>query len=542
MTNGSLVKPDAVYSVSQLTEIIKVALETAFPLVWVEGEISNFHRHSSGHLYFTLKDPKSQVRAVMFRFEAKKVAFDLKDGQKVVCRGRINVYEPRGEYQIVIDLVEPKGVGALQLAFEQLKEKLRLEGLFDPGRKKKLPLRPRTIGVVTSPRGAAIVDILRTLERRYARLHVLIYPAKVQGEGASAEIVEGIDYLSNLPGIDVLIVGRGGGSIEDLWAFNEEKVARAIHRSPVPVISAVGHEVDFTIADFVADIRASTPSAAAEMVIEKEQAFAERIAGFEQRAERALKYFLQRKENEVVALARHRAFQSFKVRILNLAQGVDDLETRAWKVLRSGNRASPRRRPASFSLPNGSGPDRGEAQGAGIPLGQPVHGIARPQPAEYIEKGIRSLLESRRAPSRARGRRSRRGGGCRRLLLQGRAGLPGPGGRQGPEAGVPAGKGDLMTNLSFEKALADLEQIVAKLEKGGIALNESLILFEKGVKLARFLRGELEKAEKKVEILLKDEKGEIRAEDFEPESVGSAAKSGCQRAAGEEGGGRRRRR
>ncbi len=335
MTNGSLVKPDAVYSVSQLTEIIKVALETAFPVIWVEGEISNFHRHSSGHLYFTLKDPKSQVRAVMFRFEAKKVAFDLKDGQKVVCRGRINVYEPRGEYQIVIDLVEPKGIGALQLAFEQLKEKLRLEGLFDPGRKKKLPLRPRTIGVVTSPRGAAIVDILRTLERRYARLRVLIYPAKVQGEGASGEIVEGIDYLANLPGIDVLIVGRGGGSIEDLWAFNEENVARAISRSPVPVISAVGHEVDFTIADFVADIRASTPSAAAEMVIEKEQAFAERIAGFEQRAERALKYFFRQKENEVSTLARHRAFQGFKVRIMNLAQGVDDLETRAWKVLRS---------------------------------------------------------------------------------------------------------------------------------------------------------------------------------------------------------------
>ena len=254
-----------------MTELVKLALETAVPAIWVEGEISNFHRHTSGHLYFTLKDARSQLRAVMFRFEARKIAFDLKDGLKVVCRGRLNVYEPRGEYQIVVEVVEPKGKGALQLAFEQLKEKLRAEGLFDRGRKKTLPLRPRTIGIVTSPRGAAIADILRILERRYARLHIVIYPAKVQGEGAAEEIVEGIDHLGrSLGGIDVIIVGRGGGSIEDLWAFNEEKVARAIDRSPVPVISAVGHEVDFTIADFVADIRASTPSAAAEMVIEKE--------------------------------------------------------------------------------------------------------------------------------------------------------------------------------------------------------------------------------------------------------------------------------
>ena len=335
MTNSDLVKPDKIYSVSAVTEIIKLTLETAFPVLWVEGEISNFHRHSSGHLYFTLKDAKSQLKGVMFRFEARKVAFDLKDGLMVLCRGRINVYEPRGEYQIVAEVVEPKGKGALQLAFEQLKEKLQAEGLFDPGRKKTLPLRPRTIGIVTSPRGAAIADILRTLERRYARLHILIYPAKVQGEGAAAEIVEGIDYLGALPGIDVIIVGRGGGSIEDLWAFNEEPVARAIHRSPVPIISAVGHEVDFTIADFVADIRASTPSAAAEMVIEKEQAFEERITGLAERAARSAKYSLQERRNAIVALTHHRIFQGFKVKVLNLEQRVDELETRAWKVIRA---------------------------------------------------------------------------------------------------------------------------------------------------------------------------------------------------------------
>jgi len=339
LTNNDLVKPDTIYSVSAVTEIIKLTLETAFPVLWVEGEISNFHRHSSGHLYFTLKDAKSQLKAVMFRFEARKIAFDLKDGLKVVCRGRINVYEPRGEYQIVAEVIEPKGKGALQLAFEQLKEKLRAEGLFDPGRKKTLPLRPRTIGIVTSPRGAAIADILRILERRYARLHILIYPAKVQGEGAAAEIVEGIDYLGALPGVDVIIVGRGGGSIEDLWAFNEEPVARAIDRCPVPIISAVGHEVDFTIADFVADIRASTPSAAAEMVIEKEQAFEEKITGLAERAARSVKSLIQERQNAIVTLTHHRIFQGFKVKILSLEQRVDELETRAWKVLRAEKQA-----------------------------------------------------------------------------------------------------------------------------------------------------------------------------------------------------------
>ena len=338
-TNHSLVKPDTVYSVSQATEIIKLALEAAFPVLWVEGEISNFHRHTSGHLYFTLKDAKSQLRAVMFRFEARKVAFDLKDGLKVLCRGRINVYEPRGEYQIVADLIEPKGKGALQLAFEQLKEKLRAEGLFDPGRKRKLPLRPKTIGVVTSPRGAAIADILRILERRYARLRILIYPAKVQGDGAAEDIVEGIETLGRIPGIDVLIVGRGGGSIEDLWAFNMEIVARAISRSPVPVISAVGHEVDFTISDFVADIRASTPSAAAEMVIETEKAWAEKIEGLGERAARAIRYSLEQSANRISALTRHRIFQGYLVGILNLAQRVDDFETRAWKCLRGEKQA-----------------------------------------------------------------------------------------------------------------------------------------------------------------------------------------------------------
>lgn len=335
MNSNNILKADKIYTVTEITRLIKLELEKAFPLLWVEGEVSNFHRHHSGHLYFTLKDETSQLRAVMFRSEAKQVPFELKDGLAVICRGRINVYEPRGEYQLLTEMIEPKGKGALQLAFEQLKEKLKKEGLFDPRFKKKLPLLPKKVGVVTSPRGAAIVDILRTLERRFARLYIVIYPVRVQGEGAAEEIVEGIDYLSKLPNIDVIIVSRGGGSVEDLWAFNEEIVARAIWCCQVPVISAVGHEIDFTISDFVADIRASTPSVAAEMVIEKEQAFVERIENLERRMIHHQKYFLQGATHRVFSLIHHRAFQDFRLKLLNLQQKIDELEMSAWDAIKT---------------------------------------------------------------------------------------------------------------------------------------------------------------------------------------------------------------
>jgi len=335
VTIESLVKPDKIYTISEVTRMVKMELESAFPLLWVEGEISNFHHHHSGHLYFTLKDETSQLRTVMFRGEARKVPFELKDGLQVVARGRINVYEPRGEYQLIAELLEPKGKGALQLAFEQLKEKLKKEGLFDTALKKKLPVLPKKVGVVTSPRGAAIVDIIRTLERRFARLHILLYPVKVQGEGAAEEIVEGIDYLGSFPDIDVIIVGRGGGSIEDLWAFNEEKVARAIYRCAIPVISAVGHEIDFTIADFVADIRASTPSVAAEMVIEEEESLRERIENLEKRLVHNQKFVLQEWKHEVFSLAQHRVFQNMRINLLNLEQKVDDLEMKAWNAIKN---------------------------------------------------------------------------------------------------------------------------------------------------------------------------------------------------------------
>ena len=330
---------DRVYTVSEVTELVKTALEAAFPQVWVEGEVSNCTRAASGHVYFSLKDDKSVLKAVLWKGDAQKLAFELKTGLNVVCRGRVTVYAARGDYQLSANLVEPKGKGALQLAFEQLKEKLKAEGLFDEKRKRKLPLRPRTIGVVTSPTGAAIRDILRVLERRYAKLHVILYPAKVQGEGAAAEIVAGLDALGNWPGIDVLIVGRGGGSIEDLWAFNEEPVARAIARSPVPVISAVGHEVDFTIADFVADVRAPTPSAAAEIVTKTEQEFELQVRSTAQRLGEIVRNSLRERRYAVAELAQRRAFPNVQMGLMELVQRVDDLDTRARNVIRAEKQA-----------------------------------------------------------------------------------------------------------------------------------------------------------------------------------------------------------
>ena len=265
------------FSVSALTQMIKQHLEVRFGDVWVEGEISNLKVPASGHLYLTLKDVNAQIRCVVFRSSARLLKFRPKDGQQVLCRGRVTVYEPRGDYQLVVDHLEPRGVGALQLAFEQLKERLRKEGLFDPARKKPLPVFPRRIGVVTSPSGAAVRDILKVLRHRFANLAILINPVPVQGEGAAAAIASAIDELNDRGDVDVLLVSRGGGSLEDLWAFNEEAVARAIARSKIPVISAVGHEVDYTIADFVADLRAPTPSAAAEMVIRSKREWRDQI-------------------------------------------------------------------------------------------------------------------------------------------------------------------------------------------------------------------------------------------------------------------------
>ena len=258
--------PTKIFTVSELNEAIGTLLDRNFGFITLEGEISNLRVPSSGHYYFTLKDEKSQIRAVLFKGQKAFIPFELENGQKMICFGRLSLYSPRGEYQIIIEQIEPSGLGSLHLAFEQLKEKLEREGLFDEARKKSLPPYPGRIGIVTSPTGAAIKDILKVLESRSPGAQILISPTRVQGEGAAEEITSAIDTINTLEDVDVIIVGRGGGSIEDLWAFNEEVVARAISRSIIPVISSVGHERDITIADLVADLRAPTPSAAAEMV------------------------------------------------------------------------------------------------------------------------------------------------------------------------------------------------------------------------------------------------------------------------------------
>ena len=253
-------RPFHILTVTEVTRDIKELLEDTFAAVWVEGEISNWRVVQSGHAYFTLKDAQTQLRTVMFRSALRQLPFDPEAGMQVVARGRLTVYEPRGDYQLLAETLEPKGVGALQVAFEQLKERLFQEGLFDETRKRPLPLVPQRIGIVTSPTGAAIRDIIQVVHRRRANVHLYLYPAHVQGKEAVPDIVQGIAALNAWrPQLDVLIVGRGGGSLEDLWAFNEEKVARAIAASAIPVISAVGHEIDYTIADFAADLRAPTP-------------------------------------------------------------------------------------------------------------------------------------------------------------------------------------------------------------------------------------------------------------------------------------------
>jgi len=323
-----------IYTVSQLTGEIKKLLEQNFEHLWVEGEISNLRLPSSGHLYFTLKDESAQLRGVMFRLQGRLLKFEPADGLQVICYGRLSVYEPRGEYQIIVDYMEPKGWGALQLAFEQLKEKLSREGLFDPAHKKPLPHLPQKIGIVTSPTGAAIRDILQIIDRRFANVHILLYPVRVQGAGAAEEITQAIGAFNQWPDIDVIIVGRGGGSLEDLWAFNEEIVARAIFNSRIPIISAVGHEVDFTIADFVADLRAPTPSAAAELVVRNKEELAQALENLGHRLAHASRAALGTRRERFISL-RHRLTDPRK-RIADQWLRLDDLGYRLGQSVQLG--------------------------------------------------------------------------------------------------------------------------------------------------------------------------------------------------------------
>ena len=332
-----------IYTVAELTSEIRDLLEVEFGDLWVMGEISNARAAPSGHHYFTLKDGDAQIRAVCFRQQARYLKIKPQNGLAVMARGRISVYEARGEYQIYVEHLEPQGYGTLQLAFEQLKKKLAGEGLFDPGRKRALPALPRHIGIVTSPSGAAIADMLRILQRRFDGLHIQLYPVRVQGEEAAVEIARGLRHFSEAQSVEVVIVGRGGGSLEDLWAFNEETVARAIAASEVPVISAVGHETDFTIADFVADLRAPTPSAAAELVVRQKAEFLESVRALQSRLAQALRYKLATSGRQLVESSLDRATTSVRHQLSQLSQRLDEQSFHLQDQLRRGLRSRERR-------------------------------------------------------------------------------------------------------------------------------------------------------------------------------------------------------
>lgn len=315
-----------ILTVSRLTSLLRGVLEENFEHLWVQGEVSNLSSPSSGHCYFTIKDSGAQLRCVMFKSSLKNHKFRLADGMALIVRGRISVYDQRGEYQLLCEYMEPAGIGALQAAFLQLKEKLALEGLFGETHKSGMPSFPRTIGVVTSPTGAAVHDILNVLKRRFAALHVLLSPVRVQGEGAALEIAHAIDEMNRLAEVDVLIVGRGGGSLEDLWAFNEEVVARAVYRSKIPVISAVGHETDWSICDFVADLRAPTPSAAAELVIASAEELRTRVESLSARMYNSIENMLGGYNVRLQGL--RRALHDPRTMLGHLAQRLDDLNGR----------------------------------------------------------------------------------------------------------------------------------------------------------------------------------------------------------------------
>jgi len=323
------------WTVSELTAKIRDLLAKNFTDITVQGEISNCREAQSGHIYFTLKDDRAQVRCVFFKQQQRGIKFRPEDGLQMTVRGSLSVYETRGEYQIYVENLEPIGLGALQLAFEQLKKRLEAEGLFDPAHKKPLPLLPSRIGVITSPRGAAVRDVVRILTRRFPNVHLIVNPVRVQGEGSAEEIVKALKFFNARKLVDVLIVARGGGSMEDLWAFNEEIVARAIFASEIPVISGVGHETDFTIADFVADVRASTPSAAAELVVQTRAQFDKHIADLRETLAGVFRYRLLEWSRRVHELSARRGFRRPLDLLRQQRQRADEMTSRLALGLRA---------------------------------------------------------------------------------------------------------------------------------------------------------------------------------------------------------------
>jgi exodeoxyribonuclease VII large subunit len=332
-----------VYSVTELTGRIRDLFTRNFTDILVEGEISNCHEAQSGHIYFVLKDKVSQIRAVCFKTQVRAMKFRPENGLHVTVRGSISVYEARGDYQIYVESIEPVGLGALQLAFDQLKKRLEAEGLFSSDRKKPLPMLPRCIGLITSPTGAAVRDVVRILRRRFHNVHLTLFPVRVQGDGASLEIVRALQFFNRQQSVDVLILARGGGSLEDLWAFNEEAVARAIAQSVIPVISGVGHETDFTIADFVADVRASTPSAAAELVVNTRREFDKHVADLRQTLADQLRYRILVLSRRVHELGARRGFRRPLDLLRQQRQRADELTSRLAHALRANLAQSTKR-------------------------------------------------------------------------------------------------------------------------------------------------------------------------------------------------------
>ncbi len=351
-----LVPERKIWRVSELTAQVREVLERAFRDLWVQGEVSNFRVSPYGHSYFTLKDESAQLRCFVHRKDARFLRLQPQDGLAVTVRGSLSVYEQRGDCQLLVTYLEPVGVGALQLAFEQLKGRLAAEGLFAAERKKPLPMLPQRIGLITSPRGAAIADMIRILRRRYENLHIRLYPVRVQGEGAADEIVEAIQAFNRHRAADVLILARGGGSLEDLWAFNEESLARAIVASKIPIITGVGHETDFTIADFVADLRAPTPSAAAELVIKSKAELKERVVVLQHRLAQLLRFQVLHARQRLTALLAERGWRQLEALLREQAQRADDLAARLRQALRDSIQEAERRwalgtaRLASFNL------------------------------------------------------------------------------------------------------------------------------------------------------------------------------------------------
>ncbi len=317
--------PQHVYSVAEITHEIKLLLETTIPVVWVQGEISNLKFHTSGHLYFSLKDKDSQINCVMWRSRNAGLFFTPQDGMKILALGKVTVYEKRGYYQFDVIKMQPAGIGELQLAFEQLKNKLQEEGLFDEEFKQPIPQYPQSIGIVTSPTGAAIQDLVNILNRRFPGIEIILKPVKVQGEGAALEIAAAIDEFNEYGKVDVLIIGRGGGSLEDLWAFNEEVVARAIFRSKIPIISAVGHEIDFSISDFVADLRAPTPSAAAELAVPDRNELLNRILQYRKTIFEISASLIQYQRDQLKSLVGSYSFLKTPDRVRQYQQRLDEL-------------------------------------------------------------------------------------------------------------------------------------------------------------------------------------------------------------------------